>query len=534
MRHTLENHLKFSPQAMLVIASAVSVGLLFSVVNMGSAEEEDEVTKPDLQFYAAPLSVVKKEKIRLDWESEGADYCTASGAWSGKKEPTGSVLVPAKKTGTYKIQCFDEEGVASKKIARKITVVASKKKLKRKKLSTPTPKVGAPSHAAENEQVTIAWSSPKGTVACRASGPDDWAGLKAPRWSDSFSAEIGLEYALSCWNENGQEGKRVTHVFKQKPKVYTATSVGLGTEYFPLYPDDFMLADGSVVFFIDFVKKEERSPDTDQDDLYYFGKRIVINPYINTRVEDKDVLKQLHALSSQVPPDVASSSKLINATENIGAFTPMDDLVQFKNVGEYSHNGEIPTIAFDDFERLAIDGVLEYLDLPREDLYRQLYTTSIPAIWFNGLTGARPMFIAVDVYNKENDAKPYRTILMDPYTGETIASEIVESMFAVGIWDRTIMKVREPEGAQLEPSPSVKDEPVANPPTQTPVVPPSEPTKEELKIEETTKKCSSGFIWSPTLGQCYEDTSAKQNSEAKPACTTGYSYSITLKTCVKD
>ncbi len=508
-------------------------------------EQADEL---DLQFYVTPIQIVKGDSIRLEWESDGADYCTASGAWSGRKQGAGSTTMKPKKTGTYAIQCFDEDGTASKKITQSNAVVATKKQLKRKNLAKPTPVVTTPTHAGNDEDVVISWKTPVGTIACRAQGPQEWDGLKMPNGSETITADIGKEYALSCWNQNGETGAKSTWVFKQKPNKYTAPDVGLNSDYLPLYPDDAFLSDGTEVYFIDFIKKEERSPDTDDDDINYWGKRIVIDPKTNLRIEKADILKQLNAFPGQVPPDVDQSTKRISTVENL-SYVPVynmyenanDDLSRFTNDGEYSMNGEIPVLSPDAFGDLAIEYVLDYLKLPKTQVNKDLYHRSAIAIWFNGLVAGVPMYIALDVYNWRDEK--IRTVVMDPSTGDDLTSR---GSFDDGVyWDRAVLKKRD-VATQTQPPLSIKGEPVGNPPTQIPVTPPvetkkeepkqevkQEVKKEEPKKEETTTKCSTGFIWSPTLGQCYEDTSAKQNTETQPTCAAGYSYSITLKQCVR-
>ncbi len=536
------------------------------------AQESEKITL-DLQFYASPLQVVKGDRVRLDWESEDADYCEASGSWSGRRETSGSVKVVAKKkTESYELQCFDEEGNASETIVRQVTVVANKKKLKRKKLSLPTPAIEAQSTARNEEDTEIAWSSPKGTVACQATGPDDWEGLKVPNSSGVFSAEIGKEYALRCWNENGETGERAVHTFAKKPNKYSASDVGLSQDYLPMYPDDFTLADGKEVYFIDFIKKDERSSSTNQDDLYYWGKRIVIDPNTNLRIEDKDVLRQLDALAPKVPSDVITSSKLIKADGPI-SFTPVyesykyanDDLERFTNSGEFNKNAEIPTLSPDEVYALAIEYTLEHLDLPKTQAYKDLYKPSTLAIWFNGTVAGVPMFYETTVYDWKDEK--IRQIVIDPYTGQDMTAK---GIFDDGVWDRTVLTVREPLNANLvktpinpSPTPIITGEPVSNPPIQIPVVPPSEPTQKQKSEQHPTpiqgqpvsnpptspvlapseptptspssvsSQCPTNATYSPTLGTCVDNGPTQSKTETQQTCPEGQTYSSTFKQCFK-
>lgn len=490
---------------MVAITAIVSaLFLIIGITSFGFAAEDDASSELDIQFYAAPFKVVKGEKIRLDWESDGADYCTASGAWSGKKEPTGSVRVVAKKTGVYELECFDDEGVATKKVSQKVTVVASKKKLKRKKLKSPVPEITGHSHARSGEEITLAWSSSKGTVACWASGPQDWEGLKAPQGSDYYSAEPGKEYALVCWNENGEEGDRATYVVEKKTMKYTARDVGLSSDYLPLYPDDYTLADGSETYFIDFVRSSGGG--------YYFGKRILINPYTYELDKDKTHLKELDALSSQIPENVDPSTKQLIDTENISYLI--------------NENGELPEISPDEAHALANDAVADYLALSREE-YRDFFSISPVAIFFSLASGAKtPMYFVLDGYMPDPEPSFIRRVVIDPYTGKDYSSQ--------GLFDKDQSVTTDEKSSERKIAPP-PPEPVSNPPEQKGVLPPEEPKKEEQKTEEKVAptSCPAGYLYSPTLQKCYEDTSAKQD-ETKQNCSAGSSYSVTLKMCVKD
>lgn len=539
---------RFSFNAIKAIAFIISIALLGTVAQITAAQEEESVGEVGLEFYIAPLRVVKGEKVQLDWESEGAEYCTASGLWSGQQETSGSLALKTKKTGNYQLQCFDDEGLATEKIVRNVTVVTSKKKLKRKKFQKPTPTLSAPATAGNEQEVSISWSTPQGTVACRASGPEDWEGLKAPDGKVSVSVEVGKEYSLSCWNNNGEKGAKVTHRFKQKPTRYTASDAKLSSVYLPLWPDDLPLADGTSVYVIDFVRKEENSFETIEDDVFYFGARIVIDPVTNIRITDSAVLRQLNALPSQVPLDVDPSTKRITVQDPIyytadpdgsnGSYKyAYDDLNRFINDGEYSNNGEIPTLTPDTLDALAVDATLEYLELPKDDLYRTFYTPSTSVIWFNGTVAGTPMYFIVDVYNKEGEK--IHQVVLDPYTGADVTKkEIFEHN---RIWDRTILEPRDSVTApQKNLEPVIKDQPVSNPPTQTPVVPSSEPVKvEPVKVEPKKEEsapsttCPLGSTYSTILAKCYEDGAAVKQEE-KPTCPAGQSYSTTLKQCFKD
>lgn len=60
---------------------------------------------------ASQTLVEPDSAVVLTWTSENADYCTASGGWSGKKDPSGSQTVhPIKDITLYLIECFNANG----------------------------------------------------------------------------------------------------------------------------------------------------------------------------------------------------------------------------------------------------------------------------------------------------------------------------------------------------------------------------------------------------------------------------------------
>ncbi len=80
-------------------------------------------TAPSITFSATPVSIVTGGNSTLNWSSSNADSCTASGAWSGNKETSGSQVVTPISNSTYTLSCTNSGGSASSSF--EVTVAAT-------------------------------------------------------------------------------------------------------------------------------------------------------------------------------------------------------------------------------------------------------------------------------------------------------------------------------------------------------------------------------------------------------------------------
>ena len=66
---------------------------------------------PKITFYANPAGIEQGKNSTLTWSATNADYCTASGGWSGRKETSGNQIITNIKTPTkYILTCTGASG----------------------------------------------------------------------------------------------------------------------------------------------------------------------------------------------------------------------------------------------------------------------------------------------------------------------------------------------------------------------------------------------------------------------------------------
>ncbi|HEB93917.1 MAG TPA: hypothetical protein ENI94_10740 [Gammaproteobacteria bacterium] len=82
-------------------------------------------TAPSVNLSASPASILVGESITLNWSSGNVESCTASGAWSGNKETSGSETVSPNSDSTYTLDCSGRGGSASSSFNITVTAQAS-------------------------------------------------------------------------------------------------------------------------------------------------------------------------------------------------------------------------------------------------------------------------------------------------------------------------------------------------------------------------------------------------------------------------
>ena len=154
---------------------------------------------PSLTFTADPTSVALNGTSTLSWTSSNATSCTASGDWSGAKQPTGSASVgPLTATGTYNLSCTGAGGT----IQRSATISL---------VGAPSVDLtAAPTAVASGARSQLSWTSQNAT-SCVASG--GWTGTKATSGTQQTAAlTTATDYSISCTGVGGtaQDTVRVT------------------------------------------------------------------------------------------------------------------------------------------------------------------------------------------------------------------------------------------------------------------------------------------------------------------------------------
>ena len=181
----------------LVAAFFLTVGTL-GWVSLARAQAQ-----LDLKLYVSPAIIVAGEKVRIDWDAPNADYCQATGSWSGNKASTGYEWVkPALKKTSYSIQCFTDAGDNSQKYTAKIKV--QKKKVKRSAVRPTITITLNKSTVSEGDTATVTWDA-KNAILCRGEGEDeDWLGIKKTKSREIvLPGEAKTTYKISCWNKDG-------------------------------------------------------------------------------------------------------------------------------------------------------------------------------------------------------------------------------------------------------------------------------------------------------------------------------------------
>jgi hypothetical protein len=148
-----------------------------AIVPVEPAPPEAVPEQPTISFSANPVTVAYDETTTLSWSSTEAGSCTASGAWSGTKNTSGS-FTTGSLTGdiNFKLTCTGPGGEASDTVLVSVSDPAAKNPV----LSFSA----SPSSIDYNGTSLLSWFSTN-TNTCVASGA--WFGDKAT----SGSATIG-------------------------------------------------------------------------------------------------------------------------------------------------------------------------------------------------------------------------------------------------------------------------------------------------------------------------------------------------------
>ena len=91
------------------------LNLLNSVTALKSGEH---LSPPQIKFSASTANVMLNQEFELQWQSRYASGCSASGAWQGDKEPSGTHKVVSTDAGpqTFQLICFGDEGSESAEV----------------------------------------------------------------------------------------------------------------------------------------------------------------------------------------------------------------------------------------------------------------------------------------------------------------------------------------------------------------------------------------------------------------------------------
>lgn len=139
---------------------------------------------------ASPATVVSGGISTLTWSSSNADTCTASGSWSGARNPSGmEVTAPINAGSTYTLTCTGTGGMGA---ATANVAVAPK----------PTVTITAtPTTVRSGGTTTLMWSTTDAT-SCTASG--SWSGSRPTLGSETITGlTTASAFTLTCTGAGG-------------------------------------------------------------------------------------------------------------------------------------------------------------------------------------------------------------------------------------------------------------------------------------------------------------------------------------------
>ena len=177
-------------------------------------------TNPTLTFTADSYNIGYNASTTLRWVSTDTKSCTASGAWSGSKPPSGSYGTgPLTSTRTYTLTCDGKYGGT---ISKSVTIVVARPP------PAPTLIFTADVFAVDyGSSTTLHWNS-NNTTSCTASGR--WTGSKPLSGSESTGPITSTgTYYLTCYGTGGsvQKSVTITVVYPNPTLSFTADSYNL-------------------------------------------------------------------------------------------------------------------------------------------------------------------------------------------------------------------------------------------------------------------------------------------------------------------
>ncbi|GEM_PF-7050120 len=146
---------------------------------------------PSVTLTANPAIINVGNSSVLNWYSQNANYCNASGGWSGTKLTSGSETVSPSVSTNYTINCYNNSGQASSFT----TIYVNGQQ------TFPTVNISVNPNYIQNGQSTLlVWSSYNAT-SCYASG--GWYGNKSLSGSENVSPSLNTTYTITCSNGTG-------------------------------------------------------------------------------------------------------------------------------------------------------------------------------------------------------------------------------------------------------------------------------------------------------------------------------------------
>jgi uncharacterized repeat protein (TIGR01451 family) len=159
---------------------------------------DDNNNNLSVDMYASPTSISRSDSSTLYWSSTDADYCTASGGWSGSRSTNGSLRVYPSQTTTYYITCYRDGEQRSD--GATVYVNDSTGNLSVDLRANPT-------SINRGSASLLSWTS-YGADYCTAFG--GWSGSKNTSGSEYVYPISNTTYSLNCYKNGSVSGDNET------------------------------------------------------------------------------------------------------------------------------------------------------------------------------------------------------------------------------------------------------------------------------------------------------------------------------------
>lgn len=163
----------------------------------------DDYNNDDISvdLYASPTSISRGGQSRLNWSSQGADYCTASGGWSGSRSTSGSLYVYPEYTQTYYLTCYRDGNQASDGATVYVDNYGG---------NVSVDLIASPSSINSGQSSQLTWNS-SNADSCYATG--GWSGNKSVDGSQYVYPVTTTTYTINCTANGGYQSSDTVTVY---------------------------------------------------------------------------------------------------------------------------------------------------------------------------------------------------------------------------------------------------------------------------------------------------------------------------------
>lgn len=169
---------------------------------------------PKITFYANPAGIEQGKNSTLTWSSINADYCTASGGWTGRKETSGNESITNIKTPTkYILTCTGASG--SSKLETEVNIYIVDTIPTTQQETPPAISISAsPLTVAPGGSTTLTWQVINATTCDASNG---WTGPKSTSGSQVIQNITSPKtFVINCTGTGGATSKSITILVNQQ------------------------------------------------------------------------------------------------------------------------------------------------------------------------------------------------------------------------------------------------------------------------------------------------------------------------------